>query len=121
MKIKLLLILSLLTPHVYAQNILKMACINNNIKTIETTSKCQIYIEELKAIKEPNCYYSETVSASTKIMNEAKKNNCIVNSSIRNINKQKPSIVFDYTSEADIVGLMEAINEYNDDNEPKAN
>jgi hypothetical protein len=119
---KLLILLSLITPLTYAQDSIQLTCINGNINKIKTTADCQAHIEALKAIPKPNCLYGTTRSATVKIMMEAKKNSCIVESS-PNVAKTGAirQRVFNYTSNQDIGKLKQYIDIYNQEIGLKAN
>lgn len=118
---KLLILLTLITPISYAQDSIQLTCVNGNIKKIKTTAECQTHIEALKAIPKPNCLYGSTVSASVKIMMEAKKSSCVIDSSPITSNKVIKQKVFNYTSHQDIGKLKQYIDTYNEEIGLKAN
>jgi len=118
---QLILLTLLLTPMVYAQESLQLACINGNINKIKTETNCQSYIEEIKTIVQPNCMYSSTLATTTKIMKEAKKNNCVIEAPKNVRNAQPTQRVFNYSSEADVGRLLQYIDAYNEEIGLKAN
>ncbi len=105
----------LFTPIAYAQDSLKTTCINKNIERIKTQTECQSYIEEIKAIKQPNCMYSSTISATTKIMTEAKKNSCVIEPPVVKRTSGATQRVFNYSSTADLNKLKQYIEAYNEE------
>jgi hypothetical protein len=119
---KLLILLTLITPFSHAQESIQLTCINGNINKLKTTAECQTHIEALKAIPTPNCLYIITVSASLKIMMEAKKNSCVIEApKVKTASSGVNQRVFNIRTGEDLGKLKQYIDAYNEEIGLKAN